>query len=71
MSSSSCSEIEEKRVTSIFHEDDFSTQQQVSKVHTNPNLFSSFVISMYCSSMIFFAFLNFSFTLILCHVLGL
>ncbi|KAI5432016.1 WRKY transcription factor 72A [Lathyrus oleraceus] len=31
MSSSSCSEIEEKRVTSIFHQDDFSTQQEVSK----------------------------------------
>ncbi|KAL5095947.1 hypothetical protein RYX36_000274 [Vicia faba] len=31
MSSSSCSEIEEKRVTSIFHEDDISTQQEVSK----------------------------------------
>jgi hypothetical protein len=35
MSSPSSSEIEEKRVTSIFNEADFSTQQEVTKVHTN------------------------------------
>lgn len=39
MSSPSSSEIEEKRVTSIIHEVevDCSTEQEVTKVHTNPN----------------------------------
>jgi len=39
MSSPSSSEIEEKGVTSIIHEVevDCSTEQEVTKVHTNPN----------------------------------
>jgi Ethanolamine utilization protein EutJ (predicted chaperonin) len=44
MSSPSSSEIEEKRVTSIFNEADFSTQQEVTKVHTNSFLLCNIYI---------------------------
>lgn len=54
MSSPSSSEIEEKRVTSIIHEVvevDCSTEQEGTKVHTNPNPQQFFLLvkHLYCS----------------------